>query len=400
MKQKLSIKPELKIKQSFNTSKAKSLQILTMNNQELASFLHAQCAGNPFLSVQQKDSDAFLEYNHSSLNLSDEILSQMHLNYDSYNEELIYYLISMLDSNGYFKCTLQELISQSPYSKAQIQEMISILQTLEPVGCFSFNLKECLKIQCELDESAVSETGLILCDYLEDIASSNFNKIEQETDLSYEEIIEGLHFIQTINPKPAANYSIKAAALQADIKISYDSSFHFELVNNTNIYFEDMDNITQELRDLRNQAKFILSSIEKRNTTLLMIVDTLCKIQKDFFIYNKPVIHCTLQDVASRCSMHPSTVSRAISNKGFEFNNRYYPIRSLFSCSGTNKMNDKEIKKIILTIIEHENKVHPYSDEKIKNLLSEYEIYVSRRTITKYREALFIENASKRKKTV
>ena len=32
----------------------------------------------------------------------------------------------------------------------------------------------------------------------------------KETNLSSEEIEEGLHFIQTLNPKPAANYTVQA----------------------------------------------------------------------------------------------------------------------------------------------------------------------------------------------
>ena len=39
----------------------------------------------------------------------------------------------------------------------------------EPHGCFCRNLKESLKVQCELSENPASETGTILCDFLEDV---------------------------------------------------------------------------------------------------------------------------------------------------------------------------------------------------------------------------------------
>ena len=48
-------------------------------------------------------------------------------------------------------------------------------------------------------------------------------------------------------------------------------------------------------------------------------------------------------------------------------------------------------------IIEKENKLKPYSDEKIRKLLEEKDIYISRRTVTKYREECFIYNSRQRK---
>lgn len=69
----------------------------------------------------------------------------------------------------------------------------------------------------------------------------------------------------------------------------------------------------------------------------------------------------------------------------------------MFIHSGTFIKNDKAIKKEITQIIEKENKLKPYSDEKIRKLLEEKDIYISRRTVTKYREECFIYNSRQRK---
>ena len=80
-------------------------------------------------------------------------------------------------------------------------------------------LKLNLKVQCELSENPASETGTILCDFLEELASHNYDEIIHKTELTLDELEEGFHFIQTLNPKPAANYSTDAPVLQAEIKI-------------------------------------------------------------------------------------------------------------------------------------------------------------------------------------
>jgi RNA polymerase sigma-54 factor len=55
------------------------------------------------------------------------------------------------------------------------------------------------------------------------------------------------------------------------------------------------------------------------------------------------------------------------------------------------------IKEKIKKIISSEDKLKPYSDEKIVILLSVYGINLARRTVAKYRESLNLESSSKRK---
>lgn len=393
MKQNITIKPELKIKQAFNSQKEQSLKILSYNTKDLKEYLFKQSQTNPFLTYTA-EADAFLEYDHSTQSLYDKIEAELKSTNQTIPEDLYQYLISQLDSNGYFKSTP----SISHYSEKQLQQAIYILQRTEPYGCFCRNLKESLIVQCELSENPASETGTILCDYLEDLAQHNYENIMHETDLTLDEIDEGFHFIQTLNPKPAANYSTDAPILQAEIKVMYDGDFHFEWINqNYSIQFDDMNNLTKELRALRNEAKQLLNTVQKRNMTLLQIMDTLCHIQKDFFISNSPLNYCTLEMVAKECGLHASTISRAINQKGFEFNNKYYPIKHLFCHTGFKEITSEQIKQRIKYLIQLEDKTKPLSDESIKKALAKEKINISRRAITKYREQLLIPCASKRK---
>lgn len=393
MKQNITIKPELKIKQSFNSQKEQSLKILSYNAKNLKEYLFKQAQINPFLTYTA-EAGAFLEYDHSTQSLYDKIEAELKSTNQTIPEDLYQYLISQLDSNGYFKTTP----FLASYSEKQLQQAIYILQRTEPYGCFCRNLKESLKVQCELSENPASETGTILCDFLEELASHNYDEIIHKTELPLDELEEGFHFIQTLNPKPAANYSTDAPVLQAEIKVIYDDEFHFDWINqNYSIQFDDMNHLTKDLRKLRNEAKQLLNTVQKRNMTLLQIMDTLCHIQKDFFISNSPLNYCTLEMVAKECGLHASTISRAINQKGFEFNNKYYPIKHLFCHTGFKEITSEQIKDRIMNLIHNENKTKPLSDESIKKALAKKNIHISRRTVTKYREQLLIPCASKRK---
>ena len=190
MKQNITIKPELKIKQAFNSQKEQSLKILSYNTKDLKEYLFKQSQTNPFLTYTA-EADAFLEYDHSTQSLYDKIEAELKSTNQTIPEDLYQYLISQLDSNGYFKSTP----SISYYSEKQLQQAIYILQRTEPYGCFCRNLKESLIVQCELSENPASETGTILCDYLEDLAQHNYENIMHGTDLTLDEIDEGFHFI-------------------------------------------------------------------------------------------------------------------------------------------------------------------------------------------------------------
>lgn len=73
-----------------------------------------------------------------------------------------------------------------------------------------------------MSEKAESETGLILCDYLEELATQHYHAIIEKTELTQEEIDEGFDFIKTLNPKPAANYAQESTFLIPECKVSVE----------------------------------------------------------------------------------------------------------------------------------------------------------------------------------
>ena len=72
-----------------------------------------------------------------------------------------------------------------------------------------------------------------------------------------------------------------------------------------------------------------------------------------------------------------------------------------FFSSGIELRNDDissiAVKDKIKEIITNEDKRHPLSDDTIKSLLKEDNIYISRRTVAKYRINMGLPNASQRK---
>ena len=403
MKNVLILKPEIIQKQNYNKSRETSLSMLCMANKDLKLFLYNKASTNPFLSFQTV-SDEIINYQASAATLSDTILSKLSYLNVELDEDICYYLLSQLDSNGYFRCSMKDLCKQSIYTQKQLEKVISILQTLDPVGCFCFSLKESLQVQAFACEEAESETAYILCSYLEDLANHNLNHIMEETQMDVEEIQEGLRFIQSLNPKPASGYASFSQYMEAEASVEVkDGKIQIQLLKQdfTIEIDEEMQKnkqMQEEYKQLYTEAKNIMNFIQKRNATIMQILQIVCQKQKDYFLHGKALQYCTMQQIAKECDVNVSTISRAVTGKMLQFQNRYIPLRYFFVRNGNKEHSQEELVDKIKEYIESENPKTPYSDEKLKALLEKEGIYVSRRTIAKYRELAQIENASKRKK--
>ena len=63
-------------------------------------------------------------------------------------------------------------------------------------------------------------------------------------------------------------------------------------------------------------------------------------------------------------------------------------------------VSNKYVKMLLKDIIEKENKLKPFNDEKIVEILEKDDFFISRRTVAKYREELKIPNARLRKSII
>jgi RNA polymerase sigma-54 factor len=109
-----------------------------------------------------------------------------------------------------------------------------------------------------------------------------------------------------------------------------------------------------------------------------------------------------LKDIADEIEMDVSTVSRVANSKYVDTPYGTKLIKDFFSESMKNEQGEdvstKEIKKILETVIEEENKRKPLTDDKLAKILKDKGYPIARRTVAKYREQLDFPVARLRKK--
>lgn len=150
-------------------------------------------------------------------------------------------------------------------------------------------------------------------------------------------------------------------------------------------------------------AKWFIDAIKQRQQTLMITMNAIMHYQEEYFLTGdetklKPMV---LKDIASKINMDVSTISRVANSKYVDTPYGTKLIKVFFSESMKNEKGEdvstREIKKILETVIEKEDKKKPLTDDKLSALLKEKGYLIARRTVAKYREQLDIPVARLRK---
>jgi RNA polymerase sigma-54 factor len=285
-------------------------------------------------------------------------------------------------------------------------------------GVGSRDLRECLVSQLnELDLKGTLVENLIK-EGLPDIERRRYQSLAQKYTCSVEEIREAIKVIEGLEPKPGRGMSSSQTIyIKPDVFVVWDesdfrivlnddnvpniriNSFYRKLLSNKNSLEKEEKNYLEER--LRS-AVWLLKSLDHRNKTIYRVTESILNFQREFFLEGvsgmKPL---NLKDVAMDLNMHESTISRATSNKYLACSHGLFNFRFFFSSgisSATGMVSSTSVKEIIRKIISEENSRKPLSDQKVAEMLKNFNITVARRTVAKYRDEMNIPSQSLRKK--
>lgn len=143
-------------------------------------------------------------------------------------------------------------------------------------------------------------------------------------------------------------------------------------------------------------ARGLIDFVNYRHKLLQRVAGALT--QKQSQALKKGLTHLqplSQKQLALELNIGESSLSRLLKEKYVDTPIGVIPIKDLFS-SSVNNHASKSIKKRVQTLIKKEDK--PLSDQKIADLLMQKNINISRRTVTKYRQALHLPCAANRRK--
>jgi RNA polymerase sigma-54 factor len=413
-KQKISLTPLLK----------KSIDLLQLSRYELIQKIDQEIEVNPFVEKEIAEEFDFDEkYNESDFDfnlaavesLKESLVKQVNdLRLNNSRKEIALTLVECIDESGQLIDELEEIeeMLSYKYSIGDINNVLKdVIQTLEPAGIGFRDFKECIKIQInskklnqkikELCQKILTQNGLESLDEIINTFSKSVYSNDDIEKAMYEikscDLSPGLNYESTNYIIPDLKIELKEKSFSVNFiddtfpKIKIDN----DLIEKTNTQLKNKPN--KELSEKIQDARWLLSSIKKRNDTVMQVGELICKKQISFLQDNPLKINpLSNKSLSDELGLHPSTVSRILRSKYIDTPKGIMPLKSLLvsSVSKTRDVTPLQLMQLIESIIENEKK--PKSDNKIAIELNKRGFNLARRTITKYRKKLNIASSRNR----
>jgi RNA polymerase sigma-54 factor len=347
------------------------------------------------------------------------------------------YILGNIDEDGYLRRELINIVDDLAFlqnietTEDELEEVLKVIQDLEPSGVGARTLRECLLLQIEKRDKSQASMNLahkILDLHFEEFTKRHYDKIIARLGITENELKAAIDEVLKLNPKPGGVYSDPFSKTSQPIipdfilELSEDG---FDLhLNSRNLpelrlsgayremlqsYSQDksqkkeMKDAVQFVKQKIDSARWFIDAIKQRQNTLLLTMNAILEYQQEYFIDGdetklKPMI---LKDVAEMTGLDISTISRVANSKFIQTHFGIFPLKFFFSeglqTDSGEEVSTREIKRILQDCIENEQKRRPLTDERLTEILQEKGYQIARRTVAKYREQLNIPVARLRR---
>jgi RNA polymerase sigma-54 factor len=326
-------------------------------------------------------------------------------------------------------------------ARTLLAEALELVRSLDPSGIATRDLRECLTLQVRQQEHEYDlifgEADADIEDEAEVVARRTLFRtalqiideclpLLQKRDLTalgravskpQEHVQQAVELIRALDPRPGQRYNRSEARLIEPDVVFVKRGDEFVVVMNE----EDLPTLrlNQGYRKLLTQsdterevkdyvkeryrsALQLIRNIEQRKSTILRTCEAIVRRQPEFLERGVDALRpMMIKDVAEEIGVHPSTVSRAVSNKYVHTPQGVFELRYFFSeaaggpeGAGTPLM---LLRRKVKKLIDEEDPKKPLTDDFIASVLQSQGIQVTRRTVAKYREDLRIPSTHQRR---
>ncbi len=286
-------------------------------------------------------------------------------------------------------------------------------RTIEPSGEVETRAESPVDCRAEIFEVA----GLIVDKHLPLLQKRDPRELSKLVGKPVETVQQATEFIRTLDPRPGQRYNRSDARLiEPDVAFVKRGDEYVVVMNDEDLPALRLNQgyrrmLTQQgadkevkdyVKERYRSALQLMRNIEQRKNTILRTCEAIVRRQHDFLERGVEALRpMMIKEVAEEIGVHPSTVSRAVSNKYVHTAQGVYELRFFFS-EGVNGPEGAGtplmlLKRKVKKLIEDEDPAKPLTDDQIASALQSHGISVTRRTVAKYREDMRIPSTHQRR---
>ncbi|MEN1784201.1 MAG: RNA polymerase factor sigma-54 [Bacteroidota bacterium] len=345
------------------------------------------------------------------------------------------FLVGSVDESGYLRRPLSNIMDDLAFTRniyteeTAIAQVLQIVQELDPPGVGARSLDECLALQLKRKEHtpAIGLAIAIIETSFEQFTKKHYQKLQHKHNIDEVQLRDAIAEIEKLNPKPGGSFSggprivehvvpdfsirISEGELELtlngrnapELHISKEYTDMLKGYKNAKEKSKSQKDTVLFIKQKLDAAKWFIDAIKQRQQTLFVTMNAIMEYQSAYFLTGderklRPMI---LKDIADQIGMDVSTVSRVANSKYVDTPYGTKLIKEFFSEAMKNEQGEdvstREIKKILETVIQEEDKKKPLTDDRLAKILKERGYPIARRTVAKYREQLGLPVARLRK---
>jgi RNA polymerase sigma-54 factor len=419
------------------------LKILSLPYTDLVDRINKESEENPVMEVERQDEYVeFIRYLTSDKKIRKEadfeempglenignvekdlekhLLEQLELeDLDKLHHDMAQRIIENIDDFGYvinYPRLREKIMKEFFVSRPTVDKVLKTVQTLEPEGVGARDLKECLLIQIREynfeNEALQKILAKAVEKHLEDLSKQDFNKVARGLGIPENGVQEIANFVKNnLNPNPASSFggetrhvipSFAVETTDKGYKLVNLETRYGPAINISERYLQMLedpktDQKTREFLKLKlKAAKNLIEDFSKRSETLEKIVRKIIETQEGFLARGVTWLSpLTQKSLADEFGLHPSTISRTVTEKYIQTPQGLFPLK--FLCPrGPKGMTVARMKAILVEILKNEDKNNPLTDSQITGIMKKQGAGIDRRTVAYYRKELKLPSSSER----
>lgn len=385
------------------------------------------------------DSGSFIEYLESQV---------MNYDLDEEEEKILKYLIGSLDNRGFIDRPIATLVDELAFkeyiyvSEQEVEKVLHTLQSFDPAGIGARSTQECLLLQIDrqLNSEDVPVSDFkkkilqlereIIARHYDLFINKNKERLKNKLGISSVQVDALFDDIKKLNVNPgfalSESSSDRVQTQIPDFIVETDPEGNIEMrlnsgevprlhvsgdyIHQLKAFQSTPSKLTRSekeglayTRQKIETAQMFIESVKQRRRTLYETMKAIIELQRTFFLTKDEddKVRLVLEDVAKQSGYDVSTISRVCSSKCALLDGRIYPLSYFFKLTRKNasgeEIDGRRVSEMLQEIVDAEDKMNPYSDDKIVELMKQKGVTLARRTVAKYRTELGIPAVNSRR---
>lgn len=379
---------------SLNHYIINSIHLFKYNQSDLYNYIQNKYNENPLICIyEDKIPMSYISKKQTdSQHIIDDILTHFRCILYAQDQLTMEFILHSLNTKGFLE---EDPYKISIYTKTpinRVKQLINQLQTYENKGIGTRNMIDFIKFQLKNKDFYNEKLFDLFSTNLEEIHQNSFSFLKgshvEETEFKkYIDLITAhcnltpLDAEETLNISPDASIVYGKNGLQVIIHDYLTGGISYEpiLIDCNNHPFN------AELEKFKTEYEELISILNARKIYLTQVISIIANVQYDYLIGRSDFLNALDQtDLVEQTKLSPATISRLLCNKYIATPRGIFSVKALLSKKSYKNLSVSYIKYVIQNIDGFET----LSDNKISRCLAEMGIFISRRTVNKYKNQI------------